>query len=85
MTDKCVFAYCRVADARAGARYTCSGSAATAAAQGVSVSGRLYHSVSSKPIAGATVAIEGTSSRSSLGLTAPTRFPTCPPALITWW
>ena len=30
------------------------------AAQGVSVSGRLYHSVSSKPIAGATVAIEGT-------------------------
>ena len=34
--------------------------AATAAAQGVSVSGRLYHSVSSKPIAGAIVAIEGT-------------------------
>ena len=37
------------------------GAAAMAAAQGVSVSGRLYHSVSSKPIAGATVAIEGTS------------------------
>ena len=34
--------------------------AAMATAQGVSVSGRLYHSVSSKPIAGATVAIEGT-------------------------
>ena len=39
---------------------TLFGVAATAAAQGVSVSGRLYHSVSSKPIAGATVAIEGT-------------------------
>ncbi len=31
-----------------------------ASAQGVSVSGRLYHSVSSNPIAGATVAVEGT-------------------------
>ena len=36
------------------------GVAAIAAAQSVSVSGRLYHSVSSKPIAGATVAIDGT-------------------------
>ena len=36
------------------------GLAATAAAQGVSVSGRLYHSVSLKPIVGARVAIEGT-------------------------
>jgi iron complex outermembrane recepter protein len=34
--------------------------AAIAAAQGVTVSGRLYHSVSSKPVAGATVQIEGT-------------------------
>jgi iron complex outermembrane receptor protein len=34
--------------------------AATAAAQAVVVSGRLYHSVSLKPIADATVAIEGT-------------------------
>jgi iron complex outermembrane receptor protein len=39
---------------------TLVGLAATAAAQGVSVSGRLYHSVSTKPIAGATVAIERT-------------------------
>ena len=31
-----------------------------ASAQGITVSGRLYHSVSSKPIAGATVAVEGT-------------------------
>ena len=43
------------------------GLAATAAAQGVSVSGRLYHSVSSKPIAGATVAIEGTALETKSG------------------
>jgi len=34
--------------------------AAPAAAQGTTVSGRLYHSVSLKPVAGATVVIEGT-------------------------
>ena len=53
----------RVLSRRARSRWRSSSSfglAATAAAQGVSVSGRLYHSVSSKPIADATVAIEGT-------------------------
>ncbi len=54
-----VFSYSASRSARAGARHV-FGLAATAAAQGVSVSGRLYHSVSSKPIAGAIVAIEGT-------------------------
>jgi len=41
--------------------------AAPAAAQGVSVSGRLYHSVSTKPIAGALVAIEGTALEATSG------------------
>ena len=41
--------------------------AAAAAAQGVSVSGRLYHSVSSKSIAGATVAVEGTTLETKSG------------------
>ena len=41
--------------------------AAPAAAQGVSVSGRLYHSVSTKPIAGAMVAIEGTTLETTSG------------------
>ena len=36
------------------------GFAAPAAAQGATVSGRLYHSVSLKPVAGATVVVEGT-------------------------
>ena len=43
------------------------GMAANAAAQGVSVSGRLYHSVSTKPIAGATVAVEGTTLETKSG------------------
>jgi iron complex outermembrane receptor protein len=41
--------------------------AMAAAQQGVAVSGRLYHSVSSKPIAGATVAIEGTTLETKSG------------------
>jgi iron complex outermembrane receptor protein len=41
--------------------------AMAAAQQGVTVSGRLYHSVSSKPIAGATVAIEGTTLETKSG------------------
>jgi len=55
-----VFSRTAASRALALALVTLFGFAATAAAQGVSVSGRLYHSVSSKPIAGATVAIEGT-------------------------
>jgi iron complex outermembrane receptor protein len=43
------------------------GLAGAAAAQGVSVSGRLYHSVSTKPIAGATVAVEGTTLETKSG------------------
>jgi iron complex outermembrane receptor protein len=46
---------------------TVFGLAATAAAQGVSVSGRLYHSISSKPIADATVAVEGTTLEAKSG------------------
>src|SRR5262245_29936001 len=60
--------YLRTLTLRAGALLLafCAAGPASAAAQpvqpaaGVTVSGRLYHSISLKPIADATVAIEGT-------------------------
>jgi iron complex outermembrane recepter protein len=57
---------------------TVLGLAATAAAQAVAVSGRLYHSVSLKPIADATVAIEGTALETKSGPDGSYRIPDVP-------
>ena len=57
---------------------TVLGLAATAAAQAVVVSGRLYHSVSLKPIADATVAIEGTALETKSGPDGSYRIPEVP-------
>ncbi len=53
--------------------------AAGAAAQGVTVSGRLYHSVTSKPIEGATVSVEGTKLETKSAADGAYSIPNVPP------
>ena len=54
-------------------------------AAGATVSGRLYHSVSLKPIAGATVAVREPDCKPESGRTGPTPSPTFPPDPIICW